>query len=355
MSSNIGIPVRTLSALIFVFFIATVNSQERLLWSFQTEGRVYSTPLIIGSKLYFGSGDSTLYALNTQDGSELWTFNTRGAIHSSPVNHLNMVIFGSADGHLYALDKDDGSLIWRMASEGEQMYDMWDYYLSSPTVDKGIVYWGCGDGHFYAVDVNDGNVIWKYNSGDIIHASPIVYGGWVLVGGFDGYFYAFNKKSGEILWKFKTVGATYFPKGEVQRGALVRNGVVYFGSRDYNIYALDVKTGRGHWNMKQPRGWIIATPIEYKGGIYFGTSDDHSFYCLDKMTGAVNPLPCVVMVLLSIMMMLCISGHLMERYWVSIMKPEKRSGNFRPWQAGTSGAKFLIPMVNFAMISNFMA
>jgi outer membrane protein assembly factor BamB len=39
--------------------------------------------------------------------------------------------------------------------------------------------------------------------------------------------------------------------------------------------------------MKQPRGWIIATPTEYKGNIYFGTSDAHIFYCMDKNDGKV--------------------------------------------------------------------
>ena len=262
-------------------------SQGDIQWTFKTNGRVYSTPIIEGNFIYFGSADSTFYALNKSTGEQVWKFKTQGAVHSSPNIFENVVYFGSADGNLYALDKSDGSLIWKLASEGEKKYGLWDYYLSSPTVKDGKVYWGCGDGHLYAADAENGKVIWRYNTGDIIHATPKVFEDKVLVGGFDGNFYAFDKNTGAVLWRFKTVGAANFPKGEIQRGALVKDGVAYFGSRDYNIYAVDVNSGRGRWNMKQPRGWIVATPIEYKGGVYFGTSDDHSFYCLDKTSGEI--------------------------------------------------------------------
>ncbi|WP_411030705.1 PQQ-binding-like beta-propeller repeat protein [Spongiimicrobium sp. 3-5] len=78
---------------------------------------------------------------------------------------------------------------------------------------------------------------------------------------------------------------TYFPKGEVQKAALIDDGIVYFGSRDYNIYALDATTGTGNWNMKEPGGWVIATPTVYKENVYFGTSDGHAFYAMNKKSG----------------------------------------------------------------------
>jgi outer membrane protein assembly factor BamB len=168
------------------------------------------------------------------------------------------------------------------------MYGLWDYYLSSPAVDNNTVYWGSGDGHLYAVDAASGELRWKYDTGDIVHASPVIYEDKVYFGGFDGRMHAVGKKDGVPAWTFKTVGATYFPKGEIQKAALVQDGVVYFGSRDYNIYALDAETGRGEWNLKDPNGWIIATPVEYEGNVYFGTSDAHLFYSMDKKSGTVN-------------------------------------------------------------------
>ena len=218
---------------------------------------------------------------------KIWEFATKGPIHSSSSILDGVIYFGSADGNLYALDKTEGRLIWKFESQGEKMYGLWDYYLSSPKVDGGIIYWGSGDGNLYAIQGSKGELKWKFQTEDIVHASPVIYNNNVYIGGFDGYFYCINKENGRLVWKFNTIGATYFPKGEIQRAALVKDDVVYFGSRDYNIYALDAKTGTGRWNMKQPMGWIIATPAEYKGNIYFGTSDAHIFYCMDENSGTV--------------------------------------------------------------------
>ena len=275
----------------FCLFLASAfaySDDADLKWSFKTGERVYSSPLIDGSTVYFGSGDHHFYALDKETGERLWEVETLGAVHSSAAIHGNLIYFGSADGNLYALDKNNGTIVWKFASGGEKMYGLWDYYLSSPAVDNNKVYWGSGDGHLYAVDAASGVLQWKYDTGDIVHASPTLDQEKIYFGGFDGHMYALDKDNGALAWKFRTVGAAYFPKGEIQKAALVKDGVVYFGSRDYNIYALDANTGRGRWNLKQPRGWIIATPVEYKGNIYFGTSDAHIFYSMDKNSGIVN-------------------------------------------------------------------
>jgi len=280
------------SRLIFIAFLVisffpnsgTADTQ----WKYKTGGRVYSSPLIAGNTVYFGSGDHHFYALDKQTGSLNWTFKTDGAVHSSAAIKGELLYFASADGSLYAVNVDSGELSWKFASGGEKMYGLWDYYLSSPAIEDNLVYWGSGDGHVYAIDAVSGDLKWRYDTGDIVHASPVVYKDKVIVGGFDGHMYALNKHDGTLIWKFKTVGATYFPKGEIQRAALVDDDVVYFGSRDYNMYALDANTGRGKWNMRQLQGWIIATPLEHEGNIYFGTSDAHIFYSMNKQSGEVN-------------------------------------------------------------------
>ena len=68
---------------------------------------------------------------------------------------------------------------------------------------------------------------------------------------------------------------------------MVQNGTVYFGSRDYNIYALDATTGTGFWNMKERGSWIVATPLLFRDRIYFGTSDSHTFYAMEAEYGDI--------------------------------------------------------------------
>ena len=274
--------------LVFVLLnLIKIYAQENILWKFKTNDRIYTSALIVDDLIYFGSGDHSFYAVNKKTGDKTWEFKTQGAVHSSATAFQNMVYFGSVDGNLYAVNKTDGKLVWKFASKGEKSYGLWDYYLSSPKVSDGVVFWGSGDGHLYAIDGITGNLKWKHKTGDVVHASPVIDENIVYFGSFDGFFYALNKENGAFIWKFKTIGDTYFPKGEIQKSALVHDGIIYFGSRDYNLYALNKETGTGNWNMKESGGWIIATPIVYKENVYFGTSDGHVFYAMDKKYGKV--------------------------------------------------------------------
>lgn len=280
---------RILSILIVLIFNSTFfQAQENVLWKFKTNNRVYTSALIVDEVVYFGSGDHSFYAVEKKTGEKIWEFKTQGNVHSSAAIHENLIYFGSADGNLYALDKTTGKLIWKFTSEGEKSYGVWDYYLSSPKVSDGTIFWGSGDGHLYAIDGIKGTIKWKFKTNDIVHASPVIDGDKVYFGSFDGYFYALDKDKGNVIWKFDTIGEKYFPKGEIQKSALVHEGLVYFGSRDYNIYALDAKTGEKKWSMKDDGGWITAKPLAFKENVYVGTSDGHVFYAFDKKSGSLQ-------------------------------------------------------------------
>ncbi len=346
-----------MARIIFIFFLIISyfpnHGAAETKWAYKTGGRVYSSPLIDGNSVYFGSGDHHFYALNKQTGTLEWSFKTGGAVHSSASIRGKLVYFGSADGSLYALDKNSGELAWKFASNGEKTYGLWDYYLSSPAVENNLVYWGSGDGHLYSIDATNGNLKWKYDTGDIVHASPVVYKDKVFIGGFDGYMYALNKDDGSLIWKFKTVGASYFPKGEIQRAALIDDDVVYFGSRDYNIYALNANTGHGKWNMRQPQGWITATPVEYEGNIYFGTSDAHIFYSMNKQSGEVNwtiPVNMRVYGSAIIHRNLLYFGTFDGKVWVLIPQQARQGGDFKHKAANIITTRSMMKMANLKKI-----
>lgn len=263
-------------------------AQHSVLWKFSTASAIYSSPVISGNNVYFGSGDMNCYAVDKTSGKLAWKFETKGPVNSSPAIHDNSIVFSSADGNIYAADKNNGRPLWVFKTKGEQRYDLWDYYLSSPVIDNNIVYVGSGDSTIYAISAGTGKMIWSYKTNGIVHASPVIKGDTVFIGSYDGCFYALDAKMGKLIWKFKTVGDASFPKGEVQKAALLQDNTVVFGSRDYNIYALDAKTGTGLWNMKERGSWIIATPFFHNGNIYFGTSDTHRFYCTDLRSGEIK-------------------------------------------------------------------
>lgn len=78
----------------------------------------------------------------------------------------------------------------------------------------------------------------------------------------------YNNPTNEI-WRF-----------EVERGIwsapVVVNGVVYVGSIDHNLYALDAQTGDEIWTLNLG-GAIASSPLHFDGHLYIGTLN-HDIY-----------------------------------------------------------------------------
>ena len=76
----------------------------------------------------------------------------------------------------------------------------------------------------------------------------------------------------ELLWKFPT------KDGGFTGSAAIVGGVVYVGSLDGNLYAIDLKTGEQKWSVKTELGFT-SSPAVRDGRVYIGDSDG-KFYCL---------------------------------------------------------------------------
>lgn len=267
------------------------DDELRVRWSVQTEGKIFSSPVVADGVLYVGSADSLLYAIDAVQGIVLWRYRTGGEIRSAVAVDDGIVYVLASDGMLYAVEAKSGQLRWKYQTAGERVYDTWDYYLSSPVLDNGLVYFGSGDGHVYALQANDGSLYWRYRTNGIVHATPAVADGAVFIGSFDGFFYCLER-NGSLRWKFDTLGESYFTKGEVQFNAIVSEDKVFFGARDFNLYALNVKDGTGHWVYHQLGSWI-SVPNLYKDRLVVTMSDSFSTLVVDKTNGKVLAEPTV--------------------------------------------------------------
>jgi eukaryotic-like serine/threonine-protein kinase len=268
-----------------VFQTKKLEKVRGVKWKFETAGRIFASPVVLGNSVLVGSEDHHLYSFNKDTGHINWRFEAGGAIRSAVCIENNLVYFTCLDGYFYAVNFDNGVLKWRFKTNGEKMFDPWDYYLSTPICSNDVVYFGSGDSHIYALDSQSGEEVWRFQTKGPVHASPTISNQTLYIGGFDGYFYAIDLFTGKEKWIFRTVGDTWFPRGDIQGTASVSDGIVYFGSRDYNLYALDAETGRGKWNFKAPGTWIITTPTVCDGILYFATSDDSQLYAVDAKTG----------------------------------------------------------------------
>ena len=69
--------------------------------TFVAAGRIDSSPVVVGERVYVGSSDGNLYAVHLDSGLEAWRFESGGPITASPAVAEGCLVIGTQDGVLY--------------------------------------------------------------------------------------------------------------------------------------------------------------------------------------------------------------------------------------------------------------
>jgi serine/threonine-protein kinase len=91
----------------------------------------------------------------------------------------------------------------------------------------------------------------------------------VYVGSDDSNVYALNAATGAKVWNY-TTGSV------VISSPAVVNGVVYVGSHDGNVYALNAATGVRLWNYTTGNA-VYSSPAVVNGVVYVGSEDGNVY------------------------------------------------------------------------------
>ena len=118
---------------------------------------------------------------------------------------------------------------------------------------------------------------WRFDAGDFVWSSPAVTGGVVFVGSFEGVLYALDASTGAKLWQRRT-------GGPIWSSPAVADGVVFVGSDDGNLYALNASSGAKLWSFATG-GKLDSSPAVAGGVVYVGASKG-TVFALDAATGA---------------------------------------------------------------------
>src|SRR5215475_13857933 len=146
-------------------------------------------------------------------------------------------------------------------------------------------------------------VKWKFHAGGSVFSSPAVAGGVVYAGSSDGLLYAVDLETGALKWKFPT-------NSRVPSSPAVDGSVVFFASYDSNFYAVDTTTGKKKWSFKtegerryagkhlhgsvpmaetmpDPFDFYLSSPTVLNGLVYFGSGAGR-VYALDEASGTLK-------------------------------------------------------------------
>jgi outer membrane protein assembly factor BamB len=245
-----------------------------LAWKYKTGDIVHASPAVSDGTVYIGSWDSWFYALDAGNGALRWRFKTgedpdihnQQGMPSSAAVVNSVVYFGCRDGHLYAVDARTGSKKWGFSTGGA-------WVTSSPAVYQGVVYFGTGsDFRIHALNAETGASVFMIQADRSFFSSPAIAGNLVYMGGSDGKLSAFTLPGGSPAWVFQTpesaeahtaylafretigkdtvsVEPRYYDRmverftrqltGSMMASPVIANGVIYIGSVDGNLYALE--------------------------------------------------------------------------------------------------------------------
>ena len=208
----------------------------KLLWQVNDIGDGYSTPVVVGNRIYLmsnnGMENEFVAALSTQDGKVIWTQRV-GNVGNPNQNPP------------YAKAR------------------------STPTIDGNFIYALGSDGDIACLELKTGKIRWSKNirkefggtPGEWAYAeSPLVDGDVVVVtpGGAQATMVALNKKTGALIWK------SAIPDGEAAgyASAIVVQGG---GRKQYvqllpkGIVGVDAKTGQFLWRYAE----VAKGPAQY--------------------------------------------------------------------------------------------
>jgi outer membrane protein assembly factor BamB len=140
------------------------------------KGRIGASVAVHGERLYVGTMDSEVLAMDWKKGAVLWTFRpARGAqpFYASAAVTADVVVVGSRDRRVRALDRGTGKEVWSFTAKGR--------VDSSPVIVGRRVVAASLDGHVYVLDLARGTELARFEIGPVA-GSPAVGGQRLVVG-----------------------------------------------------------------------------------------------------------------------------------------------------------------------------
>jgi len=254
---------------------ASLPSALSLKWSFKAGGQVLSSAAIVEDKVYVGSTEGTLVALNLKDGSKRWQFKAGGPVESSPLILEGKVFFGDSNTNFYALDATTGSLVWHRGADAEIKAGA--NWMKSPDGKGTWVLAGSWDNKLYCWDAATGQSNWVYETGNRINGAPAAGDGVTVFGGCDALIHVVQLADGK---KVKEIEAGAY----IAATAALTGGRAYVGHYENEFLCVDLAKGEVVWRYRDRAFPFMSSPAVTADRVLVG-SRDKRLHCLDRATG----------------------------------------------------------------------
>lgn len=262
-------------------------------------GPLFHEPPVIDDAAAFlcvagkGTADRAICSYNWRECRVEWFWEAAGHIANLVVGRKH-VFAVTRDGIITSLNKTDGSFRWShrlrrpywdpcLLDGGAELYVTADGKAAFGTP----AYVGGTEGYVLALDSLSGDIRWIYCTGGEAHHPPVLAGARIYVGDSGSnhrHIYCLSTSPrthlGERIWRYDL-------EGLANCGALAGD-VLYWGSYDHHLYALDAHTGALLWRYKARGPVANYGPPCVCGDWVFAPASDGYLYGLDARSGALR-------------------------------------------------------------------
>jgi len=264
-----------------------LSDSLELFWTFKTKGPVKSSPVRCKGRVFVGSDDGFVYAIDAATGKEAWSFKTEGAVEAPPLVVGGTVFVGSSDMFLYALDADKGEVRWKYQTAGKVLGAA---NVSPAAPGGGLCAWsntalvivGSYDNKVHCVEAATGKAAWTFETGSYVNGTPALATGngtntLAVVVGCDGKLRGLDAANGK-------------QRAEVEVGEYIAGSAAVAGSRAYvghygnEVACVDIESRKVMWTFKDRAFPYFSSPAVTDQFILIGGRDKR-LHCLEREKG----------------------------------------------------------------------
>ena len=185
-------------------------------WTFQSGGKNFCSPVYGGGNVYFGSDNNMLCAVKLDRGEEVWKYDAlygirAGVAYSNGVDYVGLMgdrdNTKSASGSVIAVNAETGAEFWHKSINGHTTKPYAYPYKAALVYSNGMVYVSTQDG-MIVLDASSCNVQWHHTE-SIIQGTPKISGGIIYFGSGTGFLFVLNANTGVEDWMYKTTNGIY--------------------------------------------------------------------------------------------------------------------------------------------------
>lgn len=256
------------------------RAEPQLVWQFQADASIRSSPAVVGESVFIASTDGVVHALDFATGAERWRIDLAAKVGAaSPLAIDAGIVVADQAGVVHALDPENGSERWLTATGGP--------VAGAAALAGGRVVVATEDGLALALDPASGLVDWQVALPSGVGRSIAATDELVYCNLAGGLLVALHSSDGSHAWQARVA------TGGMGGTPTIASDLVFaaagLGSEDREtrgVVALDAATGTERWRLASAQGEDMHAPAVLDGRAYIA-GKDATVTAVDIATGRV--------------------------------------------------------------------